>query len=187
MVKTSTTPVSFFESRKQAFGQSACMSPVDHTRTPISARCTFPTSHAVSCVICVACWRRFLFLSLSHCSACAKRVLLHLRLCRLVSTSSCCWPSAHKGSMSYVPFIRVLVLSTSRWVRPTAHQHRGPHLSEVRSLVPHLAVLPPHVCHRREAGPSPLAHMCSRMWSFLWRLHILAHSLPLFGLFNAET
>ena len=43
-------------------------------------------------------------------------------------------------------FARVLVSSTCRWVRPTAHRHGGPHLSEVRALMPTLAVLLLCVC-----------------------------------------
>ena len=45
----------------------------------------------------------------------------------------------------------------------------------VRALMPTLAVSPPHVCHRRGTGLSPLARTCNKTWQFLWRLHILAH------------
>ena len=37
----------------------------------------------------------------------------------------------------------------------------------VRALVPTLAVCPPHVCHRRENGLSPLARTCSEKKTFL--------------------
>ena len=49
----------------------------------------------------------------------------------------------------------------------------------VRALTPTLAVQPPHVCHRPEAGLSSLARTCSSKWIFLWRLHLQAQRFPL--------
>ena len=93
----------------------------------------------------------------------------------------------YKVSGSYVRVCPRPCLSTCRWARLATHRHNGPPTQRaVRALMPTLAASPPHVCHRRQTGLSPLARTYSRMWPFLWRLHILAHFFPLFGLFNAE-
>ena len=73
----------------------------------------------------------------------------------------------HKGSGSYVHFCPPPCSSTYRWATLSNHQHKGTTLKEVRALTPPLAVKPPHVCHRRETGHSPLARTRSKTWSFM--------------------
>ena len=55
-----------------------------------------------------------------------------------------------------------------------------------RALMPTLAVLPRHVCHRRETGLSPLARTCSRTWVCPRRLHIKAHRVLCLIAFTSE-
>ena len=43
-------------------------------------------------------------------------------------------------------------------------------LREIRAVMPTVAVLPPHVCHRLETGLSSLAYTCSRTLTFLCEL-----------------
>ena len=45
----------------------------------------------------------------------------------------------------------------------------------VRALMPTLAALPPHVCHRRETGLSPMARAHAGRGYFLGASHIQAH------------
>ena len=62
-------------------------------------------------------------------------------------------------------FAHVLVASKCRWARLSTHRHWGPHLCGVLALIPHLAMLPPPVCHHQGTGLSPLARTCSWTWS----------------------
>ena len=57
-----------------------------------------------------------------------------------------------------------------------------------RALVPTLVVSLPHVCvFAKGTGLSPLARTCSKIWTFLKRLHIWAHHLPNLRPFTSET
>ena len=60
------------------------------------------------------------------------------------------------------------------------HQHQGTTpLRTVRALMPTLAVLPPHVCHRQKTGLSPLARTCSKTLGISYAPPHLASLIPL--------